>query len=56
MHSRSDEVQRFNKPLRPHLDHIPEYASGAPHSRAFHLTKILWARQGIEKHMKDTGY
>jgi hypothetical protein len=53
---RSDEVQRFNKPLRPHLADTPECASGAPDSRAFHLTKILWARQGIEKYMKDTGY
>lgn len=53
---RPDEVQRFDKPLRPHLDHIPDCASGAPHSRVFHLTKILWARQGIEKYMNDTGY
>ncbi len=51
-----EERERYDKPLRPHLAHIPECASGAPTSRSFHLTKILWARQGLEKYMKNTGY
>lgn len=53
---REEEVVRFNKPLRPHLSEIPECACGAPTSRMYHLSKILWARQGIEKYMDDTGF
>ena len=50
---RPEEVDRYLKPLRPHIetdDHTVQYA------RHFHLTKILWARKGLEKFMKDTGY
>lgn len=52
----SDELERYNKPLRPHLEKIPECVSGAPYARLFHLTKILWARKGLEKYMSDIGY
>tara|TARA_B100000678_G_scaffold15552_1_gene12294 strand:- start:1295 stop:1636 length:342 start_codon:yes stop_codon:yes gene_type:complete len=47
------ETQRFEKPLRPH---IPISDDTVQFARIFHLTKILWARKGIEKLMKDTGY
>ena len=50
------ETMRFDKPLRPHLAQLSDCASGSPHARMFHLTKILWARHGIEEHMEDTGY
>lgn len=46
------EVARLQKPLRPHLTD-ERYTQDA---RVFHLTKILRARQGWEKLMKDTGY
>jgi len=53
---RKDERQRFDKPLRPELAEVRGCRSGDPSSRVFHLTKILWARQGIERHMPDTGF
>ncbi len=50
---RPDELSRYEKPLRPH---IPLSSDTIQYARNFHLTKILWARKGIEKLMKDTGY
>lgn len=50
---RSNEIERFTKPLRPH---IPLSSDTIRHARNFHLTKILWARKGLEKLMTDTGY
>ncbi len=46
------ERERLKKPLRPH---IPLDSDTEQHARVFHLTKILWARQGLEKLMDDTG-
>lgn len=53
---RDEEGRRFEKPLRPEMAEVRGFRSGDPSSRLFHLTKILWARQGIEKNMTDTGY
>lgn len=50
---RPDELLRYEKPLRPH---IPLSAGTIQYARNFHLTKILWARKGLEKLMKETGY
>lgn len=50
---RAREFERFHKPLRPH---IPTTKETIQFARKYHLTKILWARQGIEKFMTDTGY
>lgn len=50
---RPSEVARLEKPLRPH---IPLDADTIQYARHFHLTKVLWARKGIEKLMKDTGF
>lgn len=50
---RPDELARFEKPLRPHIPISPDTVQ---YARNFHLAKILWARQGIEKFMADTGY
>lgn len=47
------EIARLEKPLRPH---IPNETDTIQYARHFHLTKILWARKGIEKLMQDTGY
>jgi len=49
---RPQELARLHKPLRPHLTD-PRYTQEA---RVFHLAKILRARQGWERLMKDTGY
>jgi hypothetical protein len=50
---RAAELSRFEKPLRPT---VPISDDTIQYARAFHLTKILWARQGAEKLMTDTGY
>lgn len=50
---RPSEIARFEKPLRPH---IPLDNDTIAHARHFHLTKILWARQGVERLMSDTGF
>ena len=50
---RPDEIARYEKPLRPI---IPVSADTIQYARNFHLTKILWARKGLEKLMTDTGY
>lgn len=50
---RPNELARFEKPLRPHIPISPDTVY---YARNFHLTKILWARQGIEKFMAQTGY
>jgi len=50
---RPDELARFHKPLRPHIPIAPDTIQ---YARNFHLTKILWARQGVERFMSDTGY
>ena len=47
------EIQRFQKPLRPH---IPLDSDTIQHARHLHLMKILRARQGWERFMTDTGY
>ncbi|NYD91636.1 hypothetical protein HD841_003452 [Sphingomonas melonis] len=50
---RASELPRYEKPLRPH---IPLSSDTIQYARNFHLTKILWARKGLEKLMTDTGY
>jgi len=50
---RPAEIARFRKPLRPH---IPISDDTIQFARHFHLVKILWARKGVEKLMKDTGF
>lgn len=50
---RPDEIARYEKPLRPHLPLSPDTIQ---YARNFHLTKILWARKGLERLMDDTGY
>lgn len=50
---RPDEIARYEKPLRPH---IPLSSDTIQYARNFHLTKILWARKGLEKLMAETGY
>lgn len=50
---RADELSRYEKPLRPH---IPLDEGTIQYARNFHLTKILWARKGLEKFMTDTGF
>lgn len=50
---RTAEIERFEKPLRPGLENSE---GNIQHARYFHLTKILWARQGIEATMSDTGF
>ncbi|MCK1425358.1 hypothetical protein IVB15_22370 [Bradyrhizobium sp. 182] len=47
------EFARFQKPLRPN---IRLDADTVQYGRIFHFIKILWARQGAEKLMKDTGF
>lgn len=42
---------RFQKALRPH---IPISSDTIQYARIFHFTRILWARQGAEKFLKDT--
>lgn len=49
---RPHERERFLRPLSPHL---PLSAETVEYARKKHLTKILWARQGYERHMSDTG-
>lgn len=50
---RPQEVARLEKPLRPH---IPNEDDTVQYARNLHLTKILWARKGLEKLISDTGY
>ena len=45
---RPPEVERFNKPLpSSSLGDDAETRSGSPAARVFHLTIILWQRQGL---------
>jgi len=50
---RPQERERLQKPLRPH---VPLSVDTIQYARNFHLIKILWARQGVENFMTDTGY
>lgn len=50
---RPAEITRLEKDLRPSMPLSPETIQ---YARLFHLTKILWARKGIEQHMTDTGF
>ena len=48
----AEEVEMFNKPLRPFMAKYRRGGPGTPIARFVHLTKILWARKGIDK-LKD---
>lgn len=50
---RPHEIARLEKPLRPGLEND---AGTIQYARGFHLTKILWARQGLEQAIADTGF